>query len=209
MIGQWWAERVLPWWVDRSCGTTEIDALRSDLCVGLSGRVLEVGFGSGLNVRHYPRRVTEVVAVEPSDRAWELAQPRLGATAATIRRAGRDGQRLEEPDASVDHVVVAFTLCTIPDHLAALREISRVLRPGGRLHFLEHGRGPTARVRSWQRRLEPFQRRVGGGCHLTRDPVAAAEGAGFAMEELDTHYLAGGPLLHPFGYVYTGVARKQ
>lgn len=209
MIGRWWEERVLPRWIDLSCGTKEIDALRAEACVGLSGRVLEVGFGSGLNVKHYPRKVSEVLAVEPSDRAWQLAQRRLGDTGASVVRTGLDGQRLAEPDASVDHALVTFALCTIPDQGAALREVHRVLRPGGRLHFLEHGRGPTARVRAWQRRLDPVQRRVGGGCHLGRDPVADVEAAGFTMEELETGYLSGGPLLRPFGYVYNGVARAS
>lgn len=202
----WWERNVVPRLVDATCGNSEVGRYRALACAGLQGRVLEVGFGSGLNVAHYPPEVTEVVAVEPSDLAWRMAQRRL--TGAPVVRGGLDGQRLQEPDESVDAVLSTFTMCTIPDLPAALREARRVLRPGGSLHFLEHGRSPDARVARWQRRLEPVQRRVAGGCHLTRDPVAALEAAGLEVTACSTEYFPGPKALRPLGYVYRGRARK-
>jgi ubiquinone/menaquinone biosynthesis C-methylase UbiE len=200
----WWENRVVPHLVEASCGGAEVAARRAEVCAGLEGRVLEIGFGSGLNCAHYPAAVTEVVAVEPNDRAWRMAAPRIADTRAAVVRSGLDGQRLEEPDASVDHALTTFTLCTIPDVQAALSEVRRVLRPGGRLHFLEHGRSPSPRVHRWQRRLAPLQRRVAGGCHLTRDPVQLMTGAGFDVEQLSTGYLPGPVINKPMAHLYSG-----
>ena len=205
----WWEERVLPHVVEKSCGTAELDPHREAACQGLSGRVLEVGFGSGLNCAHYPAAVEEVAAVEPNDRAWRMAQQRIATSGARVTRSGLDGQRLEEPDASVDHVLTTFTLCTIADVRAALAELHRVLRPGGRVHFLEHGSAPSPRVRTWQRRLEPVQRRVAGGCHLTRDPVELLGAAGFEVEDVTTGYLPGPAFTRPMAHLYRGTAVRR
>lgn len=203
-----WERHVLPRIVDRSLGTEDVHGLRATTCRPLEGRVLELGFGSGLNLRHLPPVVTELAAVEPSDTAWRLAQPRIEATRVTVTRYGLDGQRLTEPDESFDHVLLTFVLCTIPDLRTALREVHRVLRPAGRVHFLEHGRAPEDAVVRWQRRLEPLQKRIAGGCHLTREPVRALEAAGLRVVEIDTSYLPGPAFTRPFGYIYRGVARK-
>ncbi|MFC6343301.1 class I SAM-dependent methyltransferase, partial [Nocardioides hankookensis] len=128
--------------------------LRAAACSGLEGRVLEIGFGSGLNVSLYPAGVTSVDAVEPSEVGWELSAARRGTTQLPIARVGLDGQRVEAEDATYDAVLSTFTLCTIPDVERALAEVRRVLRPGGRLHFLEHGLSPDAGVARWQRRLD-------------------------------------------------------
>jgi len=108
-----------------------------------------------------------------------------------VRQVGLDGQALPLDDASCDAALCTFVLCTIPDVGVALSEVRRVLRPGGRLHFLEHGLAPDARVRAFQRRVEPFQRKVADGCHLTRDPVALVADAGFVLETVDQGYGAG------------------
>jgi ubiquinone/menaquinone biosynthesis C-methylase UbiE len=202
----WWEGHVVPRIVDVSCGSAELDGHRARVCAGLTGRVLELGFGSGHNVPHYPPAVTEVAAVEPSDVAWRLGEARLAGR--RVVRTGLDGQRLEEPDASVDHVLSTFTFCTIPDLDAALAEAARVLRPGGCVHFLEHGRSPEPGVERWQRRLEPVQRRLFGGCHLTRDPAEALRRAGFDVTECDTEYLPGPAVSRPFVFLYRGRARK-
>jgi ubiquinone/menaquinone biosynthesis C-methylase UbiE len=199
---------VLPRLVDRVCGVGELHRRRARACEGLSGRVLELGFGSGHNVEHYPAAVTEVSAVEPNDDAWHLARHRVAASRVPVLRSGLDGQRLTEADASVDHVLTTFTLCTIPRLDAALAEAHRVLRPGGEVHFLEHGLAPDPGVRRWQRRLEPVQRRLAGGCHLTRDPVAALEGAGFEVVEVERGYLPGPAVARPGTYLYAGRARR-
>ncbi len=204
----WWETRVVPRMVDRALSTGPVHRERAAVCAGLSGRVLEIGFGSGLNVDHYPAAVTEVAGVEPSDLAWTLAGPRVAASPVPVVRSGLDGQSLVEPDAAYDAVLSTFTLCTIPDHRQALREAWRVLRPGGRVHFLEHGLSPDARVATWQRRLDPLEQRLAGGCHLTRDPVEALEGVGFEVEAVERHYLPGPAVARPFGYLHRGVARK-
>lgn len=199
-------KHVLPRVVDVTCGAAELHERRAELCRPLAGRVLELGFGSGLNLPHYPASVDEVHGVEPNDLAWRLAQPRIQACAARVVRSGLDGERLDEPDGSFDHVLVTFALCTIPDPAAALAEVRRVLRPGGRLHFLEHGLAPDERVRRWQRRFEPVQRRLAGGCHLTRDPAALSRAAGLSVEQVVRGYLPGPGFSKPFGFLYQGSA---
>jgi SAM-dependent methyltransferase len=196
----WWSERVLPHCVDRSLSTRPVMRLREKACAGLSGRVLEIGFGSGLNVAAYPDAVTSVDAVEPSDRAWALSAPRRAGSRAPVERTGLDGQRLAAPDAAYDAALSTFTLCTIPDVAAALAELRRVLRPGGELHVLEHGLAPEPGVVRWQRRLEPLQRRVAGGCHLTRDVPALLAGAGFRVTAVERSYLPGPRAARPWGF---------
>lgn len=203
-----WSERVVPRVSDVALRSTEVGELRDRVCAGLTGRVLELGFGGGLNLRHLPEGVTAVSAVEPSDTAWRLSEPRRRASPVPVERSGRDGQHLAEPDASVDSALVTFSLCTIPEPGLALAEVRRVLRPGGRLHFLEHGLAPDRRVAEWQRRLDPVQRRVFAGCHLSRDVTALVQGAGFEIEELSAAYLPGPAVARPWGFGYLGRARR-
>jgi ubiquinone/menaquinone biosynthesis C-methylase UbiE len=186
-------EHVLPRLVDRACGTKAVRPLRTRVCADLHGVVVELGFGSGHNVPHYPDAVTRVVAIEPADLAWELASERVAASTVPVERRGLDGQSLPLPDASCDTALSTWTLCTIPDVDAALAEVRRVLKPGGTLHFLEHGLAPDERVRRWQHRLEPLQKRLAGGCHLTRRIVDLLGDAGFTIREVDVFYEAGSP----------------
>jgi len=201
-----WDERVLPRLTDRSLRGPELDELRSAVCAGLTGRVLEIGFGSGLNVRAYTGGVTSVAAIEPSALAWELSEPRRSASDVPVSRAGLDGQRLDLPDDSFDSALVTFSLCTVPDPLLALQEARRVVRDGGRLHALEHGVAPEESVRRWQRRMEPLQRSVFAGCHLTRDVPALLACAGWRVEDREQDYLPGPALSRPWTYVYRLVA---
>lgn len=159
-----WDDRVVPRLTDLSLRGHEVGALREATCAGLTGRVLEIGFGSGLNVRWYPPEVTAVTAIEPSDLGWELSERRRARTTVPIERAGLDGQRLALPDDSHDSALVTFSLCTIPDALLALREARRVVRAGGRLHVLEHGLAPGGSGRG-RRRAVPSRppRRSGRG----------------------------------------------
>jgi ubiquinone/menaquinone biosynthesis C-methylase UbiE len=191
--------------MDRMLDTPTVNARRVKVCQGLHGRVLEIGFGTGLNLHHYPGEVTEILVVEPSESAMRLAQPREVAAAAPVERIGRDGARLALPDASVDCVLSTYTLCTIPAVDAALREIHRVLKPEGALHFLEHGRAPTESVRRWQRRLHPVHSRIAGGCHLDRPIDDLITHAGLMIGELETGY-GDGP--RPFSYLYRGRALR-
>jgi ubiquinone/menaquinone biosynthesis C-methylase UbiE len=201
-----WSDRVLPHVVDKACGNDEIAKLRVAACEGLEGRVLEIGFGSGLNIPVYPEAVKEVAAVEPSDVAWRMSEQRRERSGVHVERSGLDGQCLLEQDGSCDSALSTFTLCTIPDAIQALREVRRVLRPGGSFHFVEHGRAPSPRVQAWQRRLQPMQRRVFGGCQLTRHVPSLLAEAGFEIVELDEDYLPGPAFSKPFTYGYVGRA---
>ena len=188
-----YGERVLPRLLNFVCGAKSVEPLRRRVCAGLAGDVIEIGFGSGLNVPFYPAAVTRLAAVEPSDVGWKLAARRLTATAVPVQRSGLDGQSLPYADDSYDAALSTWTLCTIPDVVAALAEVRRVLKPGGTLHFLEHGLAPDEQVRRWQRRLDPLQQRIAGGCHFTRRITDLLTAAGFTIEELDVFYEEGGP----------------
>lgn len=184
-------EHLLPRLVDRACGTRELRRWREQVTAGLSGAVVEIGFGSGLNMPAYPPEVTVVYAVEPAETARRLAEPRIAETAIEVRHVGLDGESIPLDDASCDGALSTFTLCTIPDVERALAEVRRVLRPGGRFHFLEHGLAPDDRVARWQRRLEPAQKLFAGGCHLTRDPARLVEAAGFELARVESRYASG------------------
>ena len=188
-----YAEQVLPRVVNVACGMKVAEPLRSRVCEGLHGQVVEIGFGSGHNVPFYPDTVTGVAAIEPADLGWRLARKRLTETRVPVERSGLDGQSLDLPDDSCDVALSTWTLCTIPDVAAALGEVRRVLKPGGTLHFVEHGLAPDESVRRWQHRLEPMQKRLFGGCHLTRPIVDLLTSAGFTIAVIDVFYEKGAP----------------
>jgi ubiquinone/menaquinone biosynthesis C-methylase UbiE len=190
-----YGERVLPRIINAACGMKANDPHRRRVCAGLEGEVVEIGFGSGLNVPFYPEAVTRVAAVEPADAGWNLAAERVKASNVTVQRAGLDGQSLPFGDDSFDSALSTWTLCTIPDVATALQEVRRVLKPGATLHFVEHGLAPDESVQRWQHRFEPLQKRLFGGCHLTRPIVDLLSTAGFTIAELDVFYEDGAPKL--------------
>lgn len=201
-----WERRILPRVIEVTCSERLTGRWRAQVCAGASGEVLEVGFGSGTNLAHYPDVVARIDAVEPSDLAWERAQDVVAAFGRPVRRIGLDGAALGLDDASVDAVVSAYTMCTIPHLEAALAEFRRVLRPGGALHFVEHALSPDSRVAGWQQRIQPVWGRVAGGCHLNRDVPALVRAAGFAVE-VDAFYAPGPAASKPFGWMTVGVGR--
>jgi len=198
-------DRILPRITDFLLGRPEVGELRERVCAGLDGEVLEVGFGSGLNVPHYPAAVTRVRAVDPATLGRELAAERVARSPVPVEYVGLDGEALPLEDASVDHVLTTWTLCTIPHVDRALAEVRRVLRPGGTLHFVEHGLADDAKVARWQDRITPVQKRVFGGCHLNRQIDRLIEDAGLSIDRMDV-YQAPGPKVASF--FYEGVASR-
>ncbi len=200
-----WADRILPRLVDLSLRGPEFAKLRERAAHGLGGVVLEVGFGSGLNLPHYPEAVERILAVDPALLGRKLAADRLAKCPIPVEFVGLDGARLPLEAASVDAVLSTWTLCTIPEVEVALSEIRRVLKPGGALHFMEHGLSPDPGVARWQRRLNGVQKAVAGGCHIDRPIGSLVTGAGFTMDALENFY-ARGPRTH--AYMYGGRALR-
>jgi ubiquinone/menaquinone biosynthesis C-methylase UbiE len=201
-----YGDQVVPRFIELAMSRGEFTPIRARVAAGLDGDVLEVGFGSGLNVPHYPPAVTQVQAVDPATVGRKLAAKRVAASGVSVKYVDLDGQALSLPSATVDHALTTWTLCSIPDVERALSEIRRVLRPGGSFHFVEHGRSPDRKVAGWQDRLTPIQRRVAGGCHLNRPIGQLVLNSGLEVVRLENYY-AKGP--RAFGYMFEGVATKS
>ncbi|MEO6157836.1 MAG: class I SAM-dependent methyltransferase [Ilumatobacteraceae bacterium] len=180
--------------------------IRSRVCAQLTGEVLEIGFGTGLNLPHLPSAVTVLRVVDPMTSGRALARQRLADSPVDVDFVGLDGQKIPLDNESVDSALSTWTLCSIPDPVAAVREIRRVLRPGGTLRFVEHGRSTDARVLNWQRRLNPLQRRIAGGCTLDSDIAAIIEDGGLRIDHIDTYYAKGEPKTH--GWTFEGSATR-
>jgi SAM-dependent methyltransferase len=198
-------QQVLPRFIDLTMRRNELAPIRARVAASLEGDVLEVGFGSGLNVPHYPAAVTQVQAVDPATVGRRLAAQRVASSSVPVRYVDLDGQDLSLDSASIEHVLTTWTLCTIPDVDRALSEVRRVLRPGGRFHFVGYGRSPDPRVAGWQDRLNPWQRRIAGGCHLNRPIDELVVNSGLELIRMENYYVKGP---RPFGYMFEGVARK-
>ena len=196
--------QVLPRFQDKVMGRKPNRAIRARVCERLQGAIVEIGFGTGLNARYYPPEVTKVVAIEPSRVCMRIAEPRIAKSPVPVEYGGLTGEHLDLPTGAFDAVLSTWTLCTIPDLDAALAEIHRVLKPGGSFHFVEHGHAPDENVARWQARLEPLNKRLAGGCHLTRRIMDDITRAGFKIEDVDAYYFDGEP--KPMGYTYEGRA---
>lgn len=204
-----WSEEVVPRATRVLLGTGPIQRLRREALEDLRGPdVVEIGFGSGPNVAFYPSHVERVLAVEPSAVARQGAAARTGDRAVRIEFIAHDAHELPLGPDSVDAAVSTFTLCTLDDPSRALAEVLRVLRPGGRLHIIEHGASPDPRVAAWQHRLTPLQQRIAAGCHLDRPVEAMLTGAGFVVDRVRTTELRAPRVLHPWVHVTVGTARK-
>jgi len=199
---------LLPPLINLACGAKPIRYQRRKVVPQAQGVVLELGFGSGLNLPHYdPAKVTKLYALEPSEGMLKRARARAAEAPVPVEVLPETAEALSLPDASVDTVVVTFSLCTIPDGVAALAGARRALKPGGRLLFCEHGCAPDEDVARTQRRLEPMWKVICGGCHLTRDIPRLVEDGGFRMDWLETMYLPGTPRWA--GYNYWGAAAPR
>jgi ubiquinone/menaquinone biosynthesis C-methylase UbiE len=198
-------DQVVPRITNVALNNRELVGVRQRVTSGLAGEVLEVGFGSGLNVPYYPPEVKRVRAVDPAKAGRKLAARRVAASPVPVEYVGLDGQELPVESGSVDYVLITWTMCTIPDVDTALREMYRVLHRGGELHFVEHGRSPDPGVARWQDRLTPLQRLVFAGCHLNRPIDRLITQAGFRITRLENFYLSGPK---PHEYTYEGVAAK-
>lgn len=198
-------DEILPRAVNWVLGRAECLKLRRQITRGLSGQVLEVGFGSGLNLPYYPAEVLKIYAVDPSTVGRKLAAERLKACPILVEFSGLDGEDLALDSNSMDAVLSTWTLCTIPDGVRALKEMRRVLKPGGKLHFLEHGLSPETKVAKWQDRLNPVQKLVSGGCQLNLKIDDLLREAGFEIEAIDNFYMKGPKI---GSYMYLGVGRS-
>lgn len=197
---------ILPRFINCACSTKPIMKQREKIVPRASGTVLEIGIGTGLNLPYYDgSRVQRLIGLDPSEKSWELAAARAAHAGFPVEFIGLPGEQIPLEDASVDTVLVTFALCTIPDPIAALQGMGRVLKPGGSLVFCEHGKTPDAGVNKWQDRINPLWRRIAGGCHLNRDIPALLAQGGFRVEELEQQYLPGTPRFA--GYNFWGRAQ--
>ena len=199
-----YSDQLVPRFTNVMLGSKPFQQIRDEVCAGLKGDVLEIGFGSGLNLSHLPSEVTSIWTVEPSAVALKLAEKRIEAAPADVHVGGLDGERLDFPDDRFDAALSTMTLCTIPDVAAALREVRRVVKPGGEFHFAEHGHAPDEKVARTQARFNKLQNRMAGGCNLNRDIPSLLTDAGFEIESLRNFYLKGPKA---WGYMYVGIAR--
>lgn len=198
-------DRVLPRIIDKVMDNPEMHALRAEVCEGLFGEVVEIGFGSGPNIPFYPAEVTRVQAVDPAELGWDLARERIEASPVPIEFVGLDGQSLPIGDGEADSVLCTWTLCTIPDPLQALAEIRRVRKPGGCLHFVEHGLAHQTKGQTAQRRITPVWKEFAGGCHLDRPVIDLMERAGFTVDA--RRFATQGP--RTVGSMYLGTAVRR
>jgi ubiquinone/menaquinone biosynthesis C-methylase UbiE len=195
---------VLPYLIDIACGLPMVQAQRRQVVPKANGRVLEIGMGTGRNLPFYDRSlISRLVGVDPALQMHRLARQRSRAAGIEVELMGLSAEQLPTPDASFDTVVCTYTLCSIPDAAQALREMRRVLVPGGKLLFCEHGRAPDASVRRWQERLQPLWGPLAGGCHLGRDIPSLLDAAGFTAST-QAAYLSGP---RPMTFHYWGEAQ--
>ena len=196
---------IMPRFINCACGSKPIMRQREKVVPQASGTVLEIGIGTGLNLPYYDaRRVERLIGLDPSQESWELAGERAAHLEFDVEFIGLPGEQIPLEDESVDTVLVTFALCTIPDPIAALHGMARVLRPQGKLVFCEHGHAPDSGVSKWQDRVNPMWRRIAGGCNLNRNIPQLLTQGGFAIDELEQMYLPSTPKIA--GYNYWGSA---
>ena len=192
--------RILPRLIDLGMRQKQLAALRARVVGAGAGEVLEVGIGSGRNLPFYRRDVESVLGVDPSEGLLAMARPHTAWTHFPVQLRQAAAEELPVDDRAIDTVVMTWTLCSVADPVRALSEIRRVLRPGGTLLFVEHGRAPEPRLQRWQDRLTPVWRRLAGGCHLNRPIDQLVERSVLRLVELETGYLVKGPRVATYHY---------
>ncbi len=194
-------DNVLPHVINLACGSAPILRQRQKIVPQAEGRILEIGMGSGINIPYYnTSKVEKVWGLEPSIGMRKKAQKRVDAAPFDLEWLDLPGEEIPLDDNSVDTIVLTYTLCTIPDWRAAVNQMSRVLKPGGKLLFSEHGKAPDAAVQAWQDRVNPLWMKLAGGCHLNRDIPALLKAGGFKIKELDTLYVPKTPKIAAFTF---------
>jgi ubiquinone/menaquinone biosynthesis C-methylase UbiE len=188
-----------------ACSIGPITKQREKIIPRATGNVLEIGIGSGLNLPHYDAsRVTKIIGVDPDAHIWKRSEARRAQCTIDIERVGLSGEQIPLEDNLVDTVVVTYALCTIPDPIKALKEMRRLLKPGGEILFCEHGQAPDANVSKWQNRIDPLWSRIAGGCHSGRNIPALIKAAGLEIIDMDQMYIPGPKVL---AYNYWGAAQ--
>jgi SAM-dependent methyltransferase len=197
---------IFPRLCDWMMSDPRMSALRGESLAQVSGEVLEIGFGTGLNLAHYPKPVRNLTTVDPSAAMANLARPRIAASGIRVDQFQQSGEELPFADGTFDCVVSTWTLCSIPDPDRAVSEVYRVLKTGGRFVFLEHGLSDQPGIQRWQRRLNPIQRRLAGGCRLDLDVLAVVGRRSFSSVESERFVMDRTPRTH--GTLYRGTAVK-
>ena len=198
-------KHILPLCLDKACGIEPITKQRQKVVPLASGVVLEIGIGSGLNLPFYnPEKVSKVIGVDPDDYMWKRSAKSRAKAAIEIERIGLSGEEIPLAKNMADTVVVTYSLCTIPNPVKALKEMTRILKPGGQILFTEHGKAPDANIHKWQNRIDPYWKKIAGGCHSGRDIPELFRQAGLKFDTLEEMYIPGPKVL---GYNYWGAAR--
>lgn len=201
-----YSRHVFPYVLDWLMSQPAFTQARAELLADIAGNVLEIGFGTGLNLSHYPTTVNQLTTVDVNPGVHRLAEKRLADAAMPVRFALISGENLPMADASFDAVVSTWTLCSIPDVESALQEVRRVLKPGGKFYFVEHGLSPDTKIAKWQHRLTPVQKIIADGCHLNRDHLALISAAGLEVVEKRQFQAQGLPAVGAFMTLGVAVA---
>jgi ubiquinone/menaquinone biosynthesis C-methylase UbiE len=199
-------DQIIPLLINLTMRRRDLAAYRSRVIPAADGRILEIGIGSGLNLPFYSHNVERLIGLDPSPKLLSMVRRNLRPDTPSVELIEGTAEAIPLENSSVDTVVTTWTLCSIPDASRALREMHRVLRPTGRLLFIEHGRAPEPNVRWWQDLLTPAWKRIGGGCHLNRAIQTLIEDSGFQFDRFETGYMRGPK---PLAFMYEGTARLR